>query len=284
MPDLAVTHAALLAEAEARLEGAGIAEPGREALRIWADLRGTTPGAAFLEREQPVAPGEQRAYLEAVARRAAGEPLAYVTGWAGFRRLELRADRRALIPRPETEGLVEGLLARAATGRVADVGTGSGCIALSLATEGRYDAVVAVDRSADALALARANRDLVGAAVGLVRGDLTSALATGSLDVLVSNPPYLTDAEHAALDPSVAQWEPAAALASGPGGLDATARLLDDGRRVLVAGGWIALEVDASRARAVGVLARRLGWTDVEIGVDLFGRERYLFARRSERP
>jgi release factor glutamine methyltransferase len=284
VPELAVTQAALLAEAEARLDAAGIAEPGREALRIWADLRGAKPGAAFLERERPVAPGEQGAYLQAVGRRAAGEPLAYVTGWAGFRRLELKADRRALIPRPETEGLVEGLLARAATGRVADVGTGSGCIALSLATEGRYDAVVAVDRSADALALARTNRDLVGVAVGLVRGDLTSALATGSLDVLVSNPPYLTDAEHAALDPSVARCEPAAALASGPSGLDATARLLDDGRRVLVAGGWIALEVDATRAQAVGALARQLGWADVEIGVDLFGRERYLFARRSERP
>ncbi len=284
MPDLAVTHAALLTEAEARLRSAGIAEPGREALRIWADLRGAAPGTAFLERDRTAAPAEQSAYLRGVERRAAGEPLAYVTGRAGFRRLELQSDRRALIPRPETEGLVDGLLARAATGRVADVGTGSGCIALSLATEGRYDVVVAIDRSADALALARANRALIGAAVNLVRGDLTSALATGSLDALVSNPPYLTDAEYAALDPSVARWEPAAALASGPGGLDATARLLDDGRRVLVPGGWIALEVDASRAQAVGGLARRLDWTDVEIGVDLFGRERYLFARRSERP
>lgn len=284
MPDVAVTRAALLAEAEARFRAAGIAEPWREALRIWADLRGAPPGTAFLERDRTAAPAEESAYLRAVERRAAGEPLAYVTGRAGFRRLELQIDRRALIPRPETEGLVEGLLARAATGRVADVGTGSGCIALSLATEGRYDAVVAIDRSADALALARANRALIGAAVNLVRGDLTSTLATGSLDALVSNPPYLTDAEYAALDPSVARWEPAAALASGPGGLDATARLLDDGRRVLVPGGWIALEVDASRARAVGGLARQLDWTDVEIGVDLFGRERYLFARRSERP
>lgn len=284
MPDLAVTHATLLAEAEARLRTAGIAEPGREALRIWADLRGAAPGTAFLERDRTAAPAEQSAYLKAVERRAAGEPLAYVTGRVGFRRLELQIDRRALIPRPETEGLVEGLLARAPTGRVADVGTGSGCVALSLATEGRYDVVLAIDRSADALALARANRALIGAAVNLVQCDLTSALATGSLDALVSNPPYLTDAEHAALDPSVARWEPRAALASGPGGLDATSRLLDDGRRVLGPGGWIALEVDASRAQAVGGLARRLDWTDVEIGVDLFGRERYLFARRSERP
>lgn len=281
MPDLAVARAMLLAEAETRLRAAGIAEPGREALRIWADLRGTPPGAAFLERDQAAAPSEGSAFLRAVDRRAEGEPLAYVTGWAGFRRLELRADRRALIPRPETEGLVEGLLARAPAGRVADVGTGGGCIALSLATEGRYDVVVAVDRSVEALALARANRELVGAVVGLVEADLTSALAAKSLDALISNPPYLTDAEYAALDPAVARWEPAAALASGPSGLEVTARLLDDGRRVLVARGWIALEVDASRAETVAALARRLGWADVEVGVDLFGRERYLFAQRS---
>jgi len=284
VPDLAVTRATLLVDAEARLRAAGIAEPEREALRVWADLHGIRPGAAFLERSLTVAAGGQSAYLAAVERRAAGEPLAYVTGWAGFRRLELRVDRRALIPRPETEGLVEGLLGKVRAGRVADVGTGSGCIALSLATEGRYDAVVAVDRSAEALALARANRDLVGAAVDLVQGDLASALGRDSVDALISNPPYLTDDEYTALDPSVARWEPAAALASGPDGLDATARLLDEGRRVLRAGGWIALEVDASRAQAVAALARQLGWADVEVGVDLFGRERYLFARRSERP
>lgn len=284
MPDLAVTGVALVTAGEARLRAAGVPEPGREALRIWADLLGTGPAAAFLERHRPFGPAEEAAYRRAVERRAAGEPLAYVTGRAGFRRLDLRIDRRALIPRPETEGLVEGLLVRAPTGRVADVGTGSGCIALSLATEGRYEVVAAVDRSADALELARANRKLVGAAVVLVRGDLTSALAAESLDALISNPPYLTDAEYAALDPSVAAWEPAAALASGRGGMDATARLLDDGRRVLIVGGWIALEVDATRAQAAAGLARGLGWTDVEVGVDLFGRERYLFARRSERP
>lgn len=284
MPEVAVTLATLLAEAGARLTAAGVAAPAREALRIWADLHGGEPGRAYLERDRTVARDESDAYLELVARRAAGEPLAYVTGWAGFRRLELRADRRALIPRPETEGLVERLLARVPTGRVADVGTGSGCIALSLAREGCYELVVAIDRSATALALARLNRDLLGASVALVEGDLTSGLASNSLDALISNPPYLTDAEYAGLDPSVARWEPRAALASGPEGLDATSRLLDDGRRVLRAGGWIALEVDAGRAQAVAALAGRLGWDRVEVGLDLFGRERYLLARRNGTP
>ncbi len=284
MPETAVTLASLLADAGAKLGAAGVAQPAREALRIWADLRRQAPGRAFLERGGPVPQDQLGAYLEAVDRRASGEPLAYVTGWVGFRRLELRIDRRALIPRPETEGLVELVLARVPAGRIADVGTGSGCIALSLAAEGRYDAVVAVDRSVDALALARLNRQVVGKRVAFVQGDLTAPLAAESVDALVSNPPYLTDAEYAALEPSVARWEPQAALAAGPDGLAATAGLLDDGRRVLRAGGWIALEVDASRAERVAGLARRFGWDGVEIGVDLFGRERYLLAQRSERP
>jgi release factor glutamine methyltransferase len=284
VPEVAVTLAALLAEAGSRLDAAGVAAPAREALRIWADRHGSQLGRAYLERTRSVALDDAMAYLALVERRAAGEPLAYVTGWAGFRRLELRSDQRALIPRPETEGLVERLLARAPTGRVADVGTGGGCIALSLVREGRYEAVVAIDRSAEALALARVNRDLIGAAIRLVQGDLTSGLASASLDALVSNPPYLTDGEYAALDPSVARWEPRAALASGADGLDATTRLLDDGRRVLRAGGWIALEVDAGRAQAVAALAGRLGWERVEVGEDLFGRERYVLARRNETP
>ncbi|HEY8104582.1 MAG TPA: peptide chain release factor N(5)-glutamine methyltransferase [Gemmatimonadales bacterium] len=284
MPDLAITLAAVLAEAGSSLDAAGIATPAREALRIWADQQGREPGRAYLERSRPVSHDDAAAYLALVERRAAGEPLAYVTGCVGFRRLELRSDRRALIPRPETEGLVDRLLARASTGRVADIGTGSGCIALSLAQEGRYNAVVAIDRSAGALALARTNRDLLGVAIALLEGDLTSGLASASLDALIANPPYLTDAEYAALEPSVARWEPRAALVSGPDGLDATTRLLDDGRRVLRPGGWIALEVDAGRAQAVAALAGRFGWERVEVGEDLFGRERYVLARRNETP
>ncbi|HTC25335.1 MAG TPA: peptide chain release factor N(5)-glutamine methyltransferase [Gemmatimonadales bacterium] len=281
MPDVAVTLASLLAEATSRLSAAAVSAPAREALRIWADLEGGQPGRAFLDRAQPVSAEASNAYFQRVDRRADGEPLAYVTGWAGFRRLELRADPRALIPRPETEGLVERLLTRVPEGRVADVGTGSGCIGLSLASEGRYQRVLAIDCSADALALARVNRDLLGVAVELVEGDLTSGLATESLDGVISNPPYLTDAEYAALDPSVARWEPRSALASGADGLAATTRLLEDGKRVVRPGGWIALEVDAGRAQAVGQLARRLGWGDVAIELDLFGRERYLLARRN---
>lgn len=283
MSELTLTLFNLLADGRAKLKAAGIPEPGREALRLWADLNDEAPARALLERDRAVEPTAVGSFLAAVERRARGEPLAYVTGWTGFRRLELRIDRRALIPRPETEGLVELVLERANRGRVADVGTGSGCIALSLATEGCYDAVVGVDRSAASLALASLNRNLTGGAIDLVRGDLTAALATGSFDVLVSNPPYLTACEHEALEPAVSQWEPREALVSGEDGLGATARLLDDGRRVLRPGGWLALELDANRASAVAALAWGLGWEAVEVCADLFGRERYLLARRSER-
>ena len=207
--------------------------------------------------------------------------MSHVTGWSGFRRLSLRSDRRALIPRPETEGLVELLLKRVQTGRVADLGTGSGCIALSLALEGSFREIVGLDCSAEALELARLNRDLAGVQVSLVQGDLCEPLGLGAFDALVSNPPYLTTAEYSGLDGAVRDWEPGLALVSGEDGLDATMRLLREGQNVLRPGGWLALELDCSRAGAVAGEACTRGWESVSVHVDLFGRERYLLARRS---
>ena len=230
---------------------------------------------------EPVRDGEVGGFQAMVRRRAAGEPFAHVAGRAGFRSLLLRSDRRALIPRPETEGLVDLLLTRLRTGRVADVGTGTGCLALSLAAEGNFERIIGIDLSPDALAIAAENRTLTGLPVDLVRGDLCGPIAGAGLDALVSNPPYLTASEFEVLDPSVRDWEPAVALTSGPDGLAATRRLLDDGRRVLRAGGWIALEVDCTRAGRCAALARGLGWNEILVQNDLFGRERYLLARRS---
>jgi release factor glutamine methyltransferase len=261
--------ASVLERASARLAEAGMPEPRREAVRIWRELTGVT----------------EPELLTAVERRAGGEPLAYVTGRAGFRHLLLRADRRALIPRPETEQLVELVLAAAPGGSVADVGTGTGCIALSLAIEGRYHQVLATDRSLEALALAAVNRNDVGAEqVRLVQGHLTCPFGAGSLDALVSNPPYLTDAEWAGLDPSVAAWEPSEALVAGVDGLRETEELLADGRRVLRPGGWLALELDCRRAGRVAEMAAAGGWRQVQVIKDLFARERFLLARRSDEP
>jgi release factor glutamine methyltransferase len=270
----------VLARAVEVLSRGGVAEPRREALRLWRDLADHHPAELVLS-ERPVEATQAARYLEAARRRGDGEPLAHVTGWAGFRHLELRSDGRALIPRPETEGLVDLLLARVRRGRVADLGTGSGALALSLAQEGEFTQVVGIDLSAKALQLAAENRELTGLEVELVRGDFCSPLADGSLDALVSNPPYLTEGEYAALDRSVRDWEPDLALAGGVDGMTAIRRLLDDGRRVLRHGGWIALEVDCTRAGYTARRARELGWADVAIHADLFGRERYLLARRS---
>lgn len=279
-----LSRGTLLAEAAALLAAGGLGASRREAHLLWAELSGQGPSAALVPPDSAIAREQADAFLEAVRRRAGGEPLAHVTGRIGFRHLTLRSDRRALIPRPETEGLVELVLARAPGGRVADVGTGSGCIALSLATEGRYQQVIGIDLSPEALELARENRTLTGGRVDLVRGDLCAPLAPGSLDALVSNPPYLTAAEHAALDRAVRDWEPALALDGGAGGCDAIAGLLDAGRTAVRPGGWLALELDCARSAHCAWLAGAFGWTDVAIHADLFGRERFLLARRSDAP
>jgi len=280
--ELLVTRAELLAEASRLLRAAGLAEPRREAARIWSWLECLPATAVLPDDGATIAPERATGYLSAVRRRATGEPLAYVTGWAGFRHLTLRSDARALIPRPETEGLVDLLLARVRTGRVADIGTGTGCVALSLALEAGFDVVLGIDLSPEALALADQNRQEARARVALARGDLTGCLEARSLDALVSNPPYLTTREYGALDPSVRGWEPELALSAGPDGLEAIGRLLIDGRRVLRPGAWLALEVDESRAGECAARAGASGYTEVAIHTDLFGRERYLLARRSD--
>ena len=274
----------LVTDAGRMLAAARVPEPRREAIRLWADLLEASPVDAILGSRASVSTEQVAAFLLAVERRAGGEPLAYVSGRAGFRRLILRVDRRVLIPRPETEGLVELVLMRASRGIVADVCTGSGAIALSLADEGHYDRVLALDSSEGALAVAATNARSIGLPLALMRADLTGSLAPASVDVLVANPPYIAAREYALLDPSVRDWEPRMALESGPDGLDATHRLLDDGRRVVAPGGWIALELDASRAGITALAAGACGWQGVTIHHDLFGRERYLLAQRSEIP
>ena len=280
MPELRTTVGRLLTEARARLKDAGVDEAPREAARIWAGLLHLPTGEAWLARERQASEEEAERFTAAVERRAAGEPLAYVTGWTGFRRLTIKTDRRALIPRPETEGLVDLVLAKRRDGIAADVCTGTGCIALALADEGRFEAVHAVEFDADAFALATENIRGSGLRVRLHRGDLVTPLLGLGLEVLVSNPPYIAEEEYQALDSSVRDWEPKRALESGRDGLLHTRRLLDEGRGALRAGGLLALELDATRAAASADRATQSGWTDIAVHRDLYGRERYLTARR----
>ncbi|MDQ1369078.1 MAG: release factor glutamine methyltransferase [Acidimicrobiaceae bacterium] len=266
-------------------------------------------GAWPLLLDEPVSERAQRYFDQMVARRAAGEPLQYVLGRWGFRQLDLLVNRQVLIPRPETEQVVELALrelapltlvasrgapgastsAPAASRRapvVVDLGTGSGAIALSLAAEGRPGEVWATDVSAEALAIARAN--LVGlggsraARVRLVEGSWWDALPAslrGQVSLVVSNPPYVTTAEMASLPAVVAEWEPALALHGGPTGLDAIEVIVSEAPRWLARPGALVVELAPHQAGAARSLAQRAGFDDVRVEQDLAGRERALIAR-----
>lgn len=264
------------------LQRAGITDPHRRALQMWSAMAGTSPGETWMHRDRAVEDPQASRYREAVSRHAAGAPMAYAVGRAGFRTLDLMVDARVLIPRPETEGLVELVLerTRGAGGTAADLGTGSGCIALALAVEGDFQNVVATDRSPDALALAGENceRTRPAVAVELRRGDWLEPLAGRRCRAIVANPPYLCDEEWEMLDAAVREFEPREALASGPDGLEATRILLGQAIHALEPGGLLALEIDERRAAAVETLARDAGWRHVTIHQDLFGRPRYVLA------
>jgi release factor glutamine methyltransferase len=279
-----------LGEAVERLAGARLPDPRREARTLWAAVAGAgvKPGDVWLGRDRAAPPDVARRFRRAVERRANGMPFGYAVGRAAFRSLELNLDPRALIPRPETEGLVELVLRETGQrdpgcgmrGVVADIGTGCGCIALSLAVEGDFERVIAVERSGDAAALACENVALVQPPVPVeVReGDLLAPLAGERYRAIVSNPPYLTEAEYASLDPAVRLFEPREALVSGADGLTATRALLAGARALLEPGGFVALELDERRAGAVRALALRHDWSRVAVYDDLFGRPRFLLA------
>ena len=272
----------LLDAAADRLRAAGIVKPRREANRLWAWQNRITPGQAVLDRLREAEAPRREAFEAAVLRRVAGEPLAYVLGSAGFRTLELMVDRRALIPRPETELLVDHALRLVRGGRALDVCTGSGCLALALAAEGGFSQVIGSDVSRDAVALAAQNARACRLPVELVRSDLGTAFRDERFDLVVSNPPYLSEAEYQALDSSVKAWEPREALVSGPDGLAATRRLLEQASGLLAPGGWLVMELDFSRGAVTSGLARGAGLVEVNVLNDLFGRARYLVARRGQ--
>jgi len=260
----------------------------KAAHEVWAAVSGTTPGEAWLRRDEPKAPELVSRFEDALAQLARGVPFAYAVGTVGFRTLQLAIDARALIPRPETEGLVDLVLEHGKRetrngkrGLVADIGTGCGCIALSLAVEGQFEKVVAVEQSAAAAALARENVARISPVtpVKVREGNLLAPLVdTGErYHAVVSNPPYLTEREYADLDPSVSEFEPRDALVSGADGLAATRALFAEAGALLEPGGLLALEIDERRADAVRALAREYQWA-VEIHYDLFGRPRYALS------
>ena len=257
------------------LAARGIERPRLDAELLLARSLGLARLDLYTQHDRPLSAVERAAARDPVRRRGTREPLAYVLGDWGFRRLTLQTDPRALVPRPETEVVVDrclALLAGAAEPRVIDVGTGTGAIALSLAQELPGASVVATDASADALALAGENADLLGLHIELREGDLLAG-ATGPFDLVVSNPPYVGVAELAMLEPEVRDWEPRAALVDE----GQTDRLVDAARSALR--GWLVLEVHEQRAEHVAALASAAGYTDVAMTADLGGRPRVVEGR-----
>ena len=287
------TVADALRAAQQRLAKRGI--PATDALELVSRLLGVTRSELRLEPARAL-PDETMQTLDAwIERRLAGEPVQYITGRAAFRSLDLAVDGRALVPRPETEGLVEAVLGILRTQRerwphprVLDLGTGSGAIALAIASEWPTARVTATDASPAALALARENAQSTGLAarIEFAAGDWFDAVpADDRFEVIVSNPPYIATGEWDDLADEVRRFEPHAALFSGESGLEALREIIEGSPRRLVTGGLLALELAESRACEVAAwLDGAHNWSDVEVRDDLSGQPRVLLARRERGP
>jgi release factor glutamine methyltransferase len=274
-----VTVGRALEETSSRLEGAGCDTPRVDAEILVAHVSGTSRSEVALASSRALTRTEEKALERLVTRREAREPLAYVLGEWGFRRLVLGVDPRVLVPRPETEIVVERCLARIEgleEPRVLDVGTGSGAVALAIADEHPGAAVTAIDASVDALEVAGANALRAGLAVDLRRWDLFAGLPGGQWDLVAANPPYVLPEEIETLEPEVREWEPREALV-GVGATEAVARGAVD---VLRPGGALVLEVAAGDAERVATLLRELAYLDVKTTRDLTGRDRVVEATR----
>ncbi len=274
-----VTVREALDSAVIAIGAAGSDTPRLDAEVLLAASLGLDRTALFLQPGREVKGPAVRAFQDAVRRRSVGrEPVAYITGRRAFRHLELAVDARVLVPRPETELLVEiGVELLAEGARVADVGTGSGAIALALKQERPDLVVVATDVSADALVVARANAErLAIEGVEFMEGDLLAGV--GQVDGVLSNPPYVADGDRATLAPEITRHEPPGALFAGVDGLDVIRRLVPAGAGA--GARLLAIELGEGQAPAVMALMEQSGFARVEARRDLAGIERVVVGRR----
>jgi release factor glutamine methyltransferase len=274
---------------EALAYGTGrLAEAGIDTARLESELLlakacdDCARALLYMELRRELSPEAEEGYEALLARRTKREPLAYILGHWGFRRLTLKTDKRALIPRPETEIVVERALEHLQgleRPRVLDVGTGTGAIALAIVDEHPGAEVTAIDASPEALELAGENLELVGAngRLRLVEHDLTDGLGRDEFDLVVSNPPYIEPEDIETLQPEVRDWEPRIALVAH-GATEAVARA---GTEALRPGGWIVLEIAENQAQNVAGLLGDLGYERLRISPDMAGRERVIEGRWS---
>jgi release factor glutamine methyltransferase len=282
-----------LAAATDALTAAGVPEARLDAELLLAAASGRGRASLIADPGAELPPAVSRIYGEFVRRRLRREPVAYIVGTKGFRRIELAVDRRVLVPRPETELLVEVALERRPD-RMLDVGTGSGAIALALADELPDAVIVATDTSPGALAVARANAERLGLA-GRVHFEAGTVPEGVAFDLVLANLPYVAERDWAGLEPEVTEWEPREALLAGEDGLDAYRELLapldagpaeclrptfSDAPEVLAGAAAVAVEIGEGQAVEVAELMRDAGFAEIEVRADLAGIPRVVVGER----
>lgn len=262
----------------------GLEQPRREAEHLFAAGLGLKRLDLYLQFERLLNDAEVEKLRGLTVRRGNREPLQHIVGKVEFRELVLKSDKRALVPRPETEELVDLALAlfpAEQAVRVLDLGTGSGAMALALAAERPAWTVAAIDRSPEALALARENAALCGLTerVAFAESDWFSAV-TDAYDLLVANPPYLTEAEVAVADPEVRQFDPLSALVAPEEGLADLRQILTGGLAHLRPGGWLVCETGIQQHAALAELSTQLGYAEARGVADMSGRPRFWLVRK----
>lgn len=282
------TQLGLLDRAVRRLEGAGRTAPRRTAEWLLTEVLGADRARLYAHPEQRVSPEAARRFEEMVERRVQGEPLQHILGYTSFHGLRLQVSPDVMVPRPETERVVDRALAcieKTEQPRVLDVGTGSGCIALTLKHERPNAVVHACDVSPDALAVARDNAEALQLDVQFLEADVLAdevpGNVPGDLDLLVSNPPYIPDAEADTLPPVVREYDPDVSLFAGDDPLRFYRALADWARALCAPGASVVVEIHAGYAGEVEGLLRRKGLADVGVDEDLDGRPRVVWGRRT---
>ena len=272
----------LLAWAKTDLESRGSASPRLDAELMLAQVLNCERVKLIIDSKRPLDKSELGAYRTLHKRRRRGEPIAYLRGEREFYSRRFVVDARVLVPRPDTEILVETVLRRSRhlslCARVLDLCTGSGCVAITLKKERPTTTVYASDVSGDALLVARDNCLRLGALISLLHTDLFEGLDSlaGKMDVVAANPPYISDAGMAELPRDVREFEPTMALASGQDGLAITREIISQAPKLLAPNGLLALEVEAAKGKLVAALFTAAGFSDVEIDLDYAGRERVV--------
>lgn len=280
------TVARLIKWAAEYLGGKGCSSPRLDGELLLARSLGVRRLDLYLEYHKPLKTDELAAFKELIKRRAGGEPVAYILGRKGFCKLDLAVCPATLIPRPETEHLVEAALERLdrdSTQRVLEMGTGAGGVIISLAQDRPSIAATATDISGPTLDQARANAAECGLAerIEFLEGDLFEPLSDRTFDLILMNPPYIAESEYPALAPEITCYEPALALLAGDDGLDVIRRLVAQGPDHLAPGGWLLFEIGSGQGEAVRELLAQGPYAEIRVLPDLAGLDRVALARKA---